>query len=86
MNNETASKTPGCRTKAIFQTMPMSDLHLEFDNVILPEHPVVASVLILDGDIGRLKVLSLQTSLLVQFQRFEHIFYVAGNDCFYEGE
>jgi predicted phosphodiesterase len=66
--------------------MPMSDLHLEFDNVILLEFLVVASVLILAGDIGRLKVLSLQEFLLVQFQRFEHIFYVAGNDYFYEGE
>jgi predicted phosphodiesterase len=86
MNNETASKTPGPGAKTIFQTMLMSDIHLEYDNVILPDFPVVEPVLILAGDIGRPDVPSLQTFLLAQCQRFEHIFYVAGNHCFYEGE
>jgi hypothetical protein len=86
MGNRIASKTPRSGAKAIFQTMLMSDLHLEFGNVILPEFPVVAPILILAGDIGRLDVPSLQTFLLAQCQRFEHMFYVAGNHCFYEGE
>jgi len=71
--------------KPIFQTMLMSDLHLEFSYVIPPKFPVVAPILILAGDIGRPDIPSLQTFLLAQCQRFEHIFYVAGNHCFYEG-
>jgi predicted phosphohydrolase len=66
--------------------MLMSDLHLEFDKVVPPEFPAIAPILILAGDIGRPDVPSLQTFLLAQCQRFEHIFYVAGNHCFYEGE
>jgi hypothetical protein len=86
MGNKTSSKTPGPDAKIIFQTMLMSDLHLEFTTVTPPEFSVVAPILILAGDIGRPDVPSLQTFLLAQCQRFEHIFYVAGNHCFYEGE
>ncbi|CAF2923125.1 unnamed protein product [Rotaria sp. Silwood2] len=85
MTNETTSKTSASEAKAIFQTMLMSDLHLEFNNVIIPEFPVVAPILILAGDIGSPVVPSLQTFLLTQCQRFEHIFYVAGNHSFYGG-
>ncbi|UJR24543.1 hypothetical protein I4U23_005918 [Adineta vaga] len=70
----------------IFQTMLMSDLHLEYNDRDLSNFPVVASCLILAGDIGRPDVPSLQRFLLIQCQRFEHIFYVAGNHCFYSGE
>jgi hypothetical protein len=66
--------------------MVMSDLHLEFDNAVIPEFPVVAPILILAGDIGRPDIPSLQRFLIAQCERFEHIFYVAGNYCFYEGE
>src|SRR5579871_1042209 len=86
MDNQTTRKTPGPDAKPIFQAMLMSDLHLEFNNVIIPEFPVVAPVLILAGDIGRPDVPSLQAFLLAQCERFEHIFYVAGNHCFYQGE
>ena len=72
--------------KPIFQTMLLSDLHLEFENVVIPEFQVVAPILILAGDIGRPDKPSLQTFLLAQCQKFEHIFYVAGNHCFYGGE
>ncbi|CAF3466695.1 unnamed protein product [Rotaria socialis] len=61
MDNQTAKKVPESEAKAIFQTMLMSDLHLEFDNVIPPEFSVVAPVLILAGDIGKPDVPSLQT-------------------------
>ncbi|CAF1191484.1 unnamed protein product [Adineta ricciae] len=86
MGNQTSKTTPGPNAKAIFQTMLMSDLHLEFSQQVIPKFPVVASILILAGDIGRPDLPSLQKFLLVQCQRFEHIFYVAGNHCFYEGE
>ena len=66
--------------------MVMSDLHLEFSNVIIPKFSVVAPNLILAGDIGRPDIPSLQKFLLDQCERFEHIFYVAGNHCFYEGK
>ena len=39
-------------SKIIFQTMVMSDLHLEFSNVIIPKFSVVAPNLILADDIG----------------------------------
>jgi len=71
--------------KPIFQTMLMSDLHLEFPNVNPPVFPVVAPILILAGDIGRPDIPTLSKFLLDQCQRFEHIFYVAGNHCFYQG-
>ncbi|CAF3750545.1 unnamed protein product [Rotaria socialis] len=60
----------------------MSDLHLEFDNVIPPEFSVVAPVLILAGDIGRPDVPSLQTFLLTLCQRFEHIFFCGWKPLF----
>lgn len=85
MGNKTSKTTPGPDAKIIFQTMLMSDLHLEFGNAVPPEFPAVAPILILAGDIGRPDVPSLQTFLLAQCERFEHIFYVAGNHCFYEG-
>ncbi|CAF3565588.1 unnamed protein product [Rotaria sp. Silwood1] len=85
MVDETARKTSGHEAKAIFETMLMSDLHLEFNNVIIPEFSVVAPILILAGDIGSPNVPSLQTFLLAQCKRFEHIFYVAGNHSFYGG-
>ncbi|CAF3170986.1 unnamed protein product [Rotaria socialis] len=62
--------------------MLMSDLHLEFDNVIPPEFSVVAPVLILAGDIGRPDVPSLQTFLLTLCQRFEHIFFCGWKPLF----
>ena len=77
MGNQIASEIPGPKAKAIFQTMFMSDLHLESGNTIPPEFAVVARSLILAGDIGRPDVPSLQTFLLAQCQRFERIFYVA---------
>jgi len=86
MGNKTVRTTPESDTKVIFQSMLMSDLHLESDNVILPEFSIVAPILMLAGDIGRPDIPSLQTFLLAQCQKFEHIFYVAGNHCFYEGE
>ncbi|CAF0735604.1 unnamed protein product [Adineta steineri] len=86
MDCQTSNKIPGHDAKVIFQTMLMSDLHLEFDNVILPEFSAIAPILILAGDIGRPDIPSLQRFLLAQCQRFEHIFYVAGNHCFYGGE
>ena len=86
MRDQTSKATPTSDAKAIFQTMLMSDVHLEYDDTIVPDFPVVASILILAGDIGRPDIPSLQTFLLAQCQRFEHIFYVAGNHCFYEGE
>ncbi|CAF0914908.1 unnamed protein product [Adineta ricciae] len=73
-------------SKPIFQTMLMSDLHLEFPNAIVPEFNVVAPNLILAGDIGRPDIPSLSAFLLAQCDKFEHIFYVAGNHCFYGGE
>jgi predicted phosphodiesterase len=66
--------------------MLMSDLHLEFNKATIPDFSVVAPILILAGDIGRPDISSLQRFLLAQCQRFEHIFYVAGNHCFYGGE
>ncbi|CAF2805818.1 unnamed protein product [Rotaria sp. Silwood2] len=86
MGNQTARKTVGSDAKEIFQTMLMSDLHLEFSQQKPPQFSVVAPNLILAGDIGRPDVPSLQKFLLAQCQRFEHIFYVAGNHCFYEGD
>lgn len=86
MSNESTSGTPALAVRPIFQTMLMSDIHLELDDTIIPDFPVVAPILILAGDIGRPDISSLQTFLLAQCQRFEHIFYVAGNHCFYEGE
>ena len=86
MDNGTIKKSPGPGAKAIFQTMLMSDLHLEFNDAIVPKFSVVAPILILAGDIGRPDIPSLKTSLLAQCQNFKHIFYVAGNHCFYEGE
>ena len=86
MGNQTAAQIPGPEAKAIFQTMAMSDLHLEFPNAVAPKFPVVAPILILAGDIGRPDVRSLRMFLLDQCPRFEHIFYVAGNHCFYGGE
>ncbi|CAF0868924.1 unnamed protein product [Adineta ricciae] len=78
--------TPSPNAKVIFQTMLMSDLHLEYNDRDLSDFPVVAPYLILAGDIGRPDIASLEKYLLIQCQRFEHIFYVAGNHCFYEGE
>lgn len=66
--------------------MLLSDVHLEYDDVIVPNFKVVAPILMLVGDIGRPDIPTLQKFLLDQCQRFEHIFYVAGNHCFYEGE
>jgi predicted phosphohydrolase len=86
LSDQTVTKSAGLDAKVIFQTMLMSDLHLEFKDVIPPEFPVIAPNLILAGDIGRPDVPSLRKFLLAQCQRFEHIFYVAGNHCFYEGE
>ena len=73
-------------SKIIFQTMVMSDMHLEIENRVIPEFPAAAPNLILAGDIGRPDIPSLQKFLLDQCERFEHIFYVAGNHCFYEGK
>ncbi|CAF2031642.1 unnamed protein product [Rotaria magnacalcarata] len=64
----------------------MDDQHLEFDNVILPEFSAVAPILILAEDIVRPEMPSLKPFLLAQCERFKHIFYVAGNHCFYAGE
>ena len=86
MNKETIRNTPGVEAKPIFQTMIMSDIHLEYADVVLPVFPVLAPVLILAGDIGRPDIPTLQTFLINQCERFEHIFYVAGNHCFYHGE
>jgi predicted phosphodiesterase len=86
MGNKKSVENPSLKSKIIFETMVMSDLHLEFDNATVPEFPVVAPILILAGDIGRPDIPSLQRFLLAQCERFEHIFYVAGNHCFYEGE
>ena len=58
----------------------------EFENAVLPKFEIVAPNLILAGDIGRPDIATLQNFLLDQCQKFEHIFYVAGNHCFYEGE
>jgi predicted phosphohydrolase len=66
--------------------MLMSDLHLEFDDATIPDFSVVAPILILAGDIGRPDISSLQRFLLAQCERFEHIFFIAGNHCFYQGE
>lgn len=66
--------------------MLMSDLHLEFHDATIPDFSVVAPILILAGDIGRPDIPSLQAFLLGQCQKFEHIFFVAGNHCFYQGE
>ncbi|CAM4939260.1 unnamed protein product [Rotaria socialis] len=66
--------------------MLMGDLHLEFGIVILPEFSAVAPIPILAGDIGRPDMPSLNAFLLAQCERFKHIFYVAGNHCFYEEE
>lgn len=85
MDNKQTKTTPESQSKVIFETMIMSDIHLEFPNVVPPEFPVLAPILILAGDIGRPDIPSLQTFLLAQCQRFEHIFYVAGNHCFYQG-
>ncbi len=85
-DNQTPRQIPGPNAKVIFQTMLMSDLHLECNIQNPPKFSVVAPILILAGDIGRPDVPSLQNFLLAQCQRFEHIFYVAGNHCFYEGE
>lgn len=76
---------PSPDAKVIFQTMLMSDIHLEYNDRDHPDFPVVAPCLILAGDIGRPDVSSLQTFLLAQCERFEHIFYVAGNHCYYQG-
>jgi predicted phosphodiesterase len=79
-------ETETTKSPVIFQTMLMSDLHLEFPNVSPPDFTAVAPILILAGDIGRPDIPSLQAFLLAQCKRFEHIFYVAGNHCFYGGE
>ena len=71
--------------EVIFETMLMSDLHLEYSNTILPQFDVIAPNLILAGDIGRPDIPSLPNFLLKQSQRFENIFYVSGNHCFYDG-
>lgn len=86
MDNETVNLIPKAGAKVIFQTMLMSDIHLEYQSTITPEFPVVAPILLLAGDIGRPDIPTLQAFLLAQSERFEHIFYVAGNHCFYEGE
>lgn len=71
--------------EVIFETMLMSDLHLEYSDANIPEFDVVAPNLILAGDIGRPDIPSLTYFLLKQSQRFENIFYVSGNHCFYDG-
>ncbi|CAF2973398.1 unnamed protein product [Rotaria socialis] len=73
MDNQTAKKVPESEAKAIFQTMLMSDLHLEFDNVIPPEFSVVAPVLILAGDIGKPDVPSLQTVRILGTTLWTHV-------------
>ena len=85
MDTQAARKSLGPEAKPIFQTMLMSDLHLECEDTVLTDFPVVAPVLILAGDIGRPDYSSLELFLIAQCQRFEHIFYVAGNHCFYDG-
>jgi hypothetical protein len=47
MGNKTVRTSPGPDAKVIFQSMLMSDLHLESDNVILPEFSIVALILML---------------------------------------
>ena len=86
MHIQTPTKIINSKAKSIFQAMLMSDLHLEYTDDNFLKFPVVAPILMLAGDIGRPDILSLQKFLLAQCQRFEHIFYVAGNHCFYEGE
>ena len=86
MPGEAPERTFEYKAKPIFQTMLISDVHLEYADVVLPVFPVLAPILILAGDIGRPDIPTLQTFLLNQCERFEHIFYVAGNHCFYEGE
>ena len=84
MHLQTVSKILSSKAKTIFQAMLMSDLHLEYTDDNFLKFPVVAPILMLAGDIGRPDIPSLQKFLLDQCQRFEHIFYVAGNHCFYE--
>ena len=60
--------------KVIFETMLMSDLHLEYSNNQIPEFDVNASNLILAGDIGRPDIDSLEKYLLKQSSKFENIF------------
>ena len=86
MNNRLHNKDLQNEPKPIFESMAMSDIHLEYGDTIVPEFPVVAPILMLAGDIGRPDIPSLEKFLLAQCQRFEHIFYVAGNHCFYYGE
>jgi hypothetical protein len=49
-DNQISSEIPRSKAKAIFQTMLMSDQHLESSNAIHPEFPVVAASLILAGN------------------------------------
>ena len=86
MSKEASHKTIGSDPEPIFQTMLMSDLHLELDETVIPDFSAVAPILLLAGDIGRPDIPSLQKFLLEQCQRFQHIFYVAGNHCFYDGK
>jgi hypothetical protein len=78
MSHQTSKATPTPDAK--------SDVHYEYDYVTPDEFSVVASIAILAGEIRRPHVPSLKIFLLGQCQRFEHIFYVAGNHCFYERE
>ena len=86
MVDNTANQMSLSEAEPIFQTMLISDLHLEFKNVVIPEFSIVAPILILAGDIERPDIPTLQTFLLTQCQKFAHVFDVAGNHCFYGGE
>jgi hypothetical protein len=64
----------------------MNELHLEFDDATILDIFVVAPILILARDIGRPDISSLKRFLLAQYKRFEYVFYVTRNHCFYEDE
>jgi Icc-related predicted phosphoesterase len=63
----------------------MSDLHLEFASLELPE-PTEPTSLILAGDIGMGKKSSTYTYFLADaVEKFDHVVYVPGNHEFYRG-
>jgi len=69
-------------SKIIFQTMVMSDMHLEIENRVIPEFPAAAPNLILAGDIGRPDIPSLQKFLPDQAKKRYNLHSKAYCNCF----
>lgn len=59
--------------QAIFEAMLLNDLHLEYEDTVVSEFPVLVPILILAGDIGRPDCPFLQKERLEQLQQLDHL-------------